>query len=82
VEMEIPNLNLTKKPKLVRKLNLLLSNSEKDRQHLVESFVLEDVLNLEKVDIVDDVNHNTEILNVNLKGIGLQLTKESKKEDK
>ena len=80
--MEIPNLNLTKKPKLVRKLNLLLSNSEKDRQHLVESFVLEDVLNLEKVDIVDDVNHNTEILNVNLKGIGLQLTKESKKEDK
>jgi len=76
--MELPNLNLTKKPKLVRKLNLLLSNNEKDRQHLIETFLLKDVLNLKDVDLIEDKNYNTEILNVNLKGTGLKLKKKVK----
>ena len=75
-EMEIPNLGLSMRPDLVRKLILILSSNESARQKLVETYLIENPLDIESIQINESENYNKQSLDILLKGTALTLMKE------
>ena len=78
-EMEINNLLISRKPKVIAKLLSMLSTSKENRTELIRQLLTKDVLTLDKIKLSNpNDNYNKKILDVYLKSLGLVIDREYK----